>query len=127
MLEGEIPDPRTPGACPMAGECTTVCGEAQRREIIKFPPTENGGYEECRYYRFLAMYRNSPLRDKAAESEAERIVSSAKRDRKEIEPEENPDEEPEDGGETEGQSERRTAKTERKAKRPASGQTMLGF
>ena len=107
----------------MAKECATVCGEAQRREIIKFPPTESGDHEECGYYRFLAMHGRSPLREKAAEAEAERIVSAAKRARKEKEPEEEPDGEPEDGGETE----RRPAKRERKAKRPAGGQTMLGF
>ena len=123
LLAGESPDPKTPAPCPMAGECATVCGEAQRREIIKFPPTENGGYEECGYYRFLAMHGRSPLREEAAEAEMERIVSAAKRARKEREP----DEGPEDGGEAEGQSERRTAKKERKGKRPAGGQTMLGF
>ena len=123
LLAGEPPDARTPGPCPMAKECATVCGEAQRREIIKFPPTESGDHEECGYYRFLAMHGRSPLREKAAEAEAERIVSAAKRARKEKEPEEEPDGEPEDGGETE----RRPAKRERKAKRPAGGQTMLGF
>ena len=39
LLAGEPPDPRTLDPCPMAGECATVCREAQRRENIKFPPT----------------------------------------------------------------------------------------
>ena len=126
LLAGETPDPRTPDHCPMAGECPTVCGEAQRREIIKFPPTESGGYEECGYYRFLAIHGRSRSGE-GGRSGAERIVSATKRARNEREPEEYPEEEPEDGGEAEGRSERRTAKKERKVKRPAGGQTMLGF
>ena len=44
--------------CPVARECDTVCGKAQRDGVRALPLTESGEYEECPYYRYLDVVKD---------------------------------------------------------------------
>ena len=54
-LAGRLEDVRGPApeACPQAGRRRSWCGRLQAEGAISFPLTDDGGYRDCRYFRFL--------------------------------------------------------------------------
>ena len=90
-LAGRLEDVRgeTPEACPQASRCRSWCGRLQAEGAISFPLTDDGGYRDCRYFRFLEDHGElePEQRERYAEAEAEaelagRRKKSGKRGRK---------------------------------------------
>ena len=74
-LAGKLEDVRGPApeACPQAGRCRSWCGRLQAEGAISFPLTDDGGYLDCRYFRFLEDHGElePEHRERYAEAKAE--------------------------------------------------------
>ena len=56
LLDGKDIEITVPPLCPQAGNCPAICGRLQQTGEMAFPITAAGGYENCRYYQFLAAH-----------------------------------------------------------------------
>ena len=56
LLDGKDNETTAPPPCPQAVHCLSACGRLQQAAEIAFPMTDDGDYENCRYYQFLAAH-----------------------------------------------------------------------
>ena len=56
LLDGKDSELTAPPPCPLAVHCLSACGRLQQATEIAFPMTDDGDYENCRYYQFLAAH-----------------------------------------------------------------------
>ena len=80
FLEGpetERPIPEHHPKCPMAEQCETNCGHAQRTDLFPFPLTQDGKFESCLYWQFLSLNINKPpiTRKLTAQEEIKKLTS----------------------------------------------------
>lgn len=75
LLDGKDSELTAPPPCPLAVHCLSACGRLQQAAEIAFPMTDDGDYENCRYYQFLAAHgeQDPETREMYAQQTVDRI------------------------------------------------------
>ena len=53
---GSTTPPTVPPPCPRTRECSSWCAHLQEQDLLPFPLTHDGIYQNCRYWQFLEQF-----------------------------------------------------------------------